>query len=93
MQHRKDPAEAHHSLMRDLVGLANRYDAQGMPGVERIAVFAQFIGKEIAALPKDVPYTPADLLTAVARNIEAGNRAAPRSDGPGGALVGFAGTS
>lgn len=89
MQHRKDPGESHHALMRDLAGLAARYDAQGMPGVERIAVLAQFIGKEIAALPKDVPYGAAELLTSVARNIEAGNKSAPRSTGPEGALVGL----
>lgn len=89
MQHRKDPGESHHALMRDLAGIAARYDAQGMPGVERIAVLAQFIGREIAALPKDVPYGPQELLVSVARNIEAGNRASPRSAGPEGALVGI----
>lgn len=88
MQHRKDPSAAHHALMKDLAGLASRYALDGMPGIERIAVLAQFIGHEIAELPADTPYGAPELLTSVARNIEAGNRAGQGGRSLDGALVG-----
>lgn len=74
MEHRKEPGEAHAALMRELHGVVDRFGDNGMPGIERIAILGQLIGQEIAALPKDTPYGPNELLASVAANIEAGNR-------------------
>lgn len=89
MDHRKEPSEAHAALMTELHALADRFGQNGMPGVERIAVLSQFIGQEIARLPKDVPYGPQELLASVAANIEAGNRVASGKTQANGRLVGF----
>lgn len=80
MQHRKEPGEAHHSLMRDLNGVLIRYDANGMPVVERIAVLAQIIGRQILLVEQGA-YTPAELLQSVAANIEAGNKVGKTDSG------------
>lgn len=74
MGHTKEPGGAHHALMTDLRGICSRYEGNGMAGVERIAVLAQVIGKEIRHLPPGSSFTAADLLRAVALNIEAGNK-------------------
>lgn len=79
MEHRKEPGAAHHALMTDLNGVLQRYDANGMPPVERIAVLAQVIGRQILLVEQGA-FTPADLLHAIAANIAAGNQAvAPAS--------------
>lgn len=70
---RKDPGEAHHALLRELTGVSERFGAAGMPSVERIAVLAQLIGHELRAVPSGL-FTPAEILTAVALNIEQGNK-------------------
>lgn len=74
MQHTKEPGAAHHAFLRDVLGVSAKYGANGMSGVERIAVLAQSIGQEISKLPSDVPFTAQELLYSVARNIEAGNQ-------------------
>ena len=89
MDHRKDPGEAHAALMTELHAMADRFGQNGMPGIERIAVLSQFIGQEIARLPKDVPYGPQELLASVAANIEAGNRVASGKAQSSSGLVGF----
>lgn len=91
MSYRKEPGAAHHALMTDLRGVVDRFDAQGMPGVERIAVLAQLIGAEIHRLPKDVPYGPDELLASVAGNITAGNEAARGRAPTNGGLLGLGG--
>lgn len=73
MAHAKTPGEAHHALLRDLTGVTERFGANGMPPVERIAVLAQLIGHELRAVPAG-QYSAAEVLTAVAFNIEAGNK-------------------
>ena len=45
MEHRKEPGAAHQALMSELRGVVGKFDAQGMPGVERIAILAQLIGQ------------------------------------------------
>lgn len=88
MQHRKEPGAAHQSLMANLRGVVEQHAAQGMPGVERIAVLAQLIGHEIAGLPEGLPSGPSEILQSVAANIGAGNRVAlGKSDASG--LLGF----
>lgn len=89
MQHCKEPGAAHQALMAELHGVVGRFDAQGMPGVERIAILAQLIGQEICHLPKSVPYGPAEILHSVAANIEQGNRTAAGGNANG--LLGFGG--
>lgn len=79
MQHRKEPGAAHQALITELGGVAQRFAAGGMPGIERIAVMAQLIGQEIADLPADVPYSSAEILRSVAANIEQGNKVAARA--------------
>lgn len=86
MQHRKEPGAAHQALMTELRGVVGRFDAQGMPGVERIAILAQLIGQEI----HDLPFGPAEILQSVAANIEQGNRVAA-GKGTGNGLLGFGG--
>lgn len=76
MQHGKQPGAAHHALMTDLNGVVERFDNGGMPVVERIAVLAQVIGRQILLVDPDAGYTTADLLQSVAANIAAGNEAA-----------------
>lgn len=88
MQHRKEPGAAHQALMTELRGVVGRFDAQGMPGVERIAILAQLIGQEIHDLPPG-PFGAAEILHSVAANIEQGNRTA--SGGTGSGLLGFGG--
>lgn len=78
MQHRKEPGAAHHALMTELNGVVKRFDDNGMPVVERIAVLAQVIGRQIL-LVEPGAYTPAELLQSVAANITAGNQAAQGS--------------
>lgn len=89
MQHQREPGAAHQALMAELRGVIGRFDLEGMPAVERIAILAQLIGQEIADLPKSVPYGPAELLHAVAANIEMGNRTA--AGGVQSGLLGFGG--
>lgn len=89
MQHQKEPGAAHQAFMAEMRGVVGRFDANGMPSVERIAILAQLIGQEIADLPKGVPYGPAELLHAVAANIEMGNRTA--AGGTASGLLGFGG--
>lgn len=79
MQHRKNPGAAHHALMTQLNGVVRRFDDNGMPVVERIAVLAQVIGRQIL-LVEPGTFTPAELLQSVAANIEAGNKG-PANDG------------
>lgn len=80
MQHRKEPGEAHHNLMKALNGVLLQYDANGMPAVERIAVLAQIIGRQILLVEQGA-YTPAELLQSVAANIEAGNKVSKTDSG------------
>lgn len=88
MQHRKEPGAAHQSLAQDLHGLLGKYHAEGMPGIERIAILAQIIGREIAGLPGDAPFSPADVMHSVAANIASGNQvAAGKTQTPGGGLL------
>jgi hypothetical protein len=87
MQHRKEPGAAHQSLMRGLRAVVEQHGANGMPGVERIAVLAQLIGQEIHDLPRGLPFGPAEILQSVAANIEAGNRKAAGGSETG--LLGF----
>lgn len=86
MIHSKQPSGAHHAFLSDVKGLCDRFDAAGMPGIERIALLAQVIGREIAALP-DGPFNSSDVLRSVSLNIEQGNRdvtgALPVVGGPG----------
>lgn len=89
MQHRKEPGEAHAALMRELHGVVDKFDAQGMAGIERIAILGQLIGQEIARLPKGTPYGPQELLASVAANIEAGNRVGMGKAAGNGGLLGF----
>lgn len=89
MQHRKEPGAAHQALMTELRGVVGRFDAQGMPGVERIAILAQLIGQEIHDLPAGLPFGPGEILHSVAANIEQGNRTA--SGGNASGLLGFGG--
>lgn len=89
MDHRKEPGEAHAAFMNELHALADRFGQNGMPGAERIAVLSQFVGQEIARLPKGLPYGPQELLASVAANIEAGNRVASGKSQSNGRLVGF----
>jgi len=87
MQHRKEPRAAHQALMTELRGVVARFDAQGVPGVERIAVLAQLIGQEIHDLPPGLPFGAGEILHSVAANIEQGNRTA--SGGNPSGLLGF----
>lgn len=89
MHHAKEPGEAHQSLMRGLRAVVEQHGANGMPGVERIAVMAQLIGQEVANLPANVPYGSAELLHAIAANIEQGNRTATGATASN--LLGFGG--
>ncbi len=90
MEHRKEPGEAHAALMRELHEVVDRFDTNGMPGIERIAILGQLIGQEIARLPKNTPYGPQELLASVAANIEAGNRVGMgKASSNGSGLVGF----
>lgn len=91
MQHRKEPGAAHQAFMAELRGTIGRFDAQGMPGVERIAILAQLIGQEIHDLPKGLPFGPGEILHSVAANIEQGNRTAAGGDASG--LLGLGGRS
>lgn len=91
MNHRKEPGDAHQSFLRNLRGVVEQHDAQGMPGIERIAILAQLIGQEIADLPKGTPYGPQELLASVAANIEAGNRVASGKTQSSSGLTGFGG--
>lgn len=75
MQHHKQPAEAHHALMTEINGVVQKFDANGMPALERIAVLAQVIGRQILLVEPGL-FTPAELLQSVAANIAAGNEAA-----------------
>ena len=90
MEHRKEPGAAHQALMSELRGVVGKFDAQGMPGVERIAILAQLIGQEICDLPRGLPFGPAEILQSVAANIEQGNRVAA-GKGTGNGLLGFGG--
>lgn len=81
MQHEKTPGAAHHALLTDLNGVLKRYDDNGMPAVERIAVLAQAIGRQILLVEPGL-FTPAELLQAVAANITAGNQAASNPAAP-----------
>jgi len=76
MHHSKEPGAAHQALMSEMRGVCGRFDAAGMPGIERIAILAQLIGQEICDLPKNVPYSGAEILQSVSANIVQGNRAA-----------------
>lgn len=89
MDHRKEPGEAHAALMRELHAVVDKFDANGMAGIERIAILGQLIGQEIARLPKDTPYGPNELLASVAANIEAGNRVGMGKAQGSGGLLGF----
>lgn len=89
MHYRKQPGAAHQAFMTELRGVVGRFDANGMPGIERIAILAQLIGQEIHDLPAGLPFGPAEILHAVAANIEQGNRTA--SGGTASGLLGFGG--
>lgn len=78
MEHRKEPTVAHQALMNDLNGVLERFDNDGMPVVERIAVLGQIIGKQIL-LVEPGAFSVSDLLTSVAGNIAAGNAEASRA--------------
>lgn len=80
MKHHKEPGAAHHALANDLSGVVQRFDAQGMPAVERIAVLAQVIGRQITLVEPGL-FTPAELLQSIAANIAAGNQAAAPAPG------------
>ena len=70
----KEPGAAHHALLAELQGVLGRYDLQGVPVVERIAVLAQAIGAEIRKVPSG-QYSANELLYSVSLNIAAGNAA------------------
>lgn len=89
MQHRKEPGAAHQAFMAELRGVVGRFDANGMPGIERIAILAQLIGQEIHDLPAGLPFGPGEILHSVAANIEQGNRMA--AGGTANGLLGFGG--
>lgn len=74
------PHAAHHALMQELGGVCDRFEADGLPRVEQIAVLAQLIGSHIHFLPANSGYTPQMLLEFVARNMHLGNQHASGGD-------------
>lgn len=68
------PHAAHHALMQELGGVCDRFEGDGLPKVDQIAVLAQLIGSHMHFLPPDCGYTPQMLLEFVARNIHLGNQ-------------------
>lgn len=91
MHHSKDPGAAHQAFMAELRGTCGRFDIQGMPGIERIAILAQLIGQEIHDLPAGLPYGAPQILHSVAANIAQGNCMA--SGGTATGLLGFGGSN
>lgn len=78
---RRTPHEGHHVLMRELGGVCDQAQANGLSRVDQMAVLAQLIGSHMHHLPANAGFTPQMLLEFVARNIHLGNQHASGSAG------------
>ena len=87
-----EPGRAHQALMTELHGVVDRFALNGMPAVERIAILAQLIGQEAVQI-NDTTISAADLLSAVAFNIQSGNQTAVGTFKQAGSIVGLGGWS
>jgi len=90
--HCKDPGAAEQSLMLDLKGALKRHADQGMQPIVALAVLAQLLGQVVADVDA-AQYETADIMAAVAGNIEAGNKVAneAKKGSSSSGLVGFGG--
>lgn len=78
--HTRTPAASHQALMTDLHGTLKRFDDNGMPRIEQLAIIAQVLGYVVGKLP-DGEHEASDVKRAVALNMEEGNRAARAREG------------
>lgn len=69
----KNPGPQHNKLLIDLQGVLERYQAQGMPIIETIAIASQAIGAQISDLNPLEFTSTADVLESVMLNIISGN--------------------
>lgn len=67
-----EPNAGHHALMTDLYAVIARY--QSMPAIERVALFSQFLGQQVAEVP-DI-FRSEDVMRTVSANLLAGNQQA-----------------
>lgn len=71
--HQREPGAAHQAFMRKL-DEADKAFADTLSPLERLAIAAQFVGQLIAEAPDH--YGKAEIMNAVAANMESGNEAA-----------------
>lgn len=88
----QEPSRAHQAFMQDMRAVVERYDGQGMPAVEQMAVVAQLVGQIVSDIPEG-QFSTAEISAAIAGNIEAGNAEAAKGRVlpglPGAGLIGF----
>ncbi len=71
----RQPGPGHQAIMRELHGVCDRFETNGIPPVEQIAMLAQLIGQKISGLDPAV-YDSATVLQSVLLNIVSGNEQA-----------------
>lgn len=69
----RNPGPQHHALFSELTGVVERYQAQGMPIIETIAIASQVVGAQISDLSPVEFTSTADVLESVMLNIVSGN--------------------
>lgn len=65
----------HQRFMNEMHGLLDRYETQGIPPIEQIALLAQIIGRKTSGL-SPIIYDSASVMQAVVLNIIEGNQGA-----------------
>lgn len=68
----RDPGPGHQALMAELHGVCDRFETNGIPPIEQIAIVAQLIGQKISGLDPKV-YDSGPVLQSVIQNIVVGN--------------------
>jgi hypothetical protein len=75
------PHEGHQRFAREVNGICDKAETNGIPPVEQIAVLAQIIGQKISSLDPRLYTSTADVLESVMLNIIGGNEQAGKGAG------------
>lgn len=82
----RNPNQGHQLFMRDMHAVCDRFEAQGIPPIEQIAILSQLIGQKCTDLSA-LAYDSAEVMRCVALGIQAGNSQAGNSQASGSLAI------